>query len=181
MTTDHAARRLRRPGGRRSDDCRWLLIGALSIASRSWPRTRHSTRSSDMHVRDTRASSPPAIDGFVPALTAIDQAGCSVEVVEAGREQQVRFREAIAADEAAWQARVALSASGDFLQDWGWASVAAFDREPQRRFVLEEDGEIVAIAAAQQRMIRRGIASGTYPTGPCWTMPTQELASVWRP
>ena len=31
--------------------------------------------------------------------------------------------------------------SGDFLHDWAWAEVAAFDGQPQRRFVAEEDGQ----------------------------------------
>jgi lipid II:glycine glycyltransferase (peptidoglycan interpeptide bridge formation enzyme) len=77
-----------------------------------------------------------------------------------------RFRPAAAADEAAWQALLGRSSSGDFLHDWAWAAVAAFDDQPQRRFVLEEEGEIVALVAAQERRLPLGRAFWYVPHGP---------------
>ena len=53
----------------------------------------------------------------------------------------MRLRPATDADRAAWQALLGATASGDFLHDWAWADVAAFDGQPQRRFVLEEEGQ----------------------------------------
>jgi lipid II:glycine glycyltransferase (peptidoglycan interpeptide bridge formation enzyme) len=63
----------------------------------------------------------------------------------------IRFRPATDVDAPAWSAFLAQTPSGDFLHDWGWAEVAAFDRQPQRRYALEDDGAIVAIVAAQAR------------------------------
>jgi lipid II:glycine glycyltransferase (peptidoglycan interpeptide bridge formation enzyme) len=77
-----------------------------------------------------------------------------------------RFRPAIAADEPAWQALVGRCSAGDFLHDWAWAEVAAFDGQPQRRFVLEEDGELVALVAAQERRLPLGRAFWYVPHGP---------------
>jgi lipid II:glycine glycyltransferase (peptidoglycan interpeptide bridge formation enzyme) len=77
-----------------------------------------------------------------------------------------RFRAATAADEAAWQALLGRSAAGDFLHDWAWSAVAAFDGRPQRRFVLEEDGDIVALVAAQERSLPLGRAFWYVPHGP---------------
>jgi lipid II:glycine glycyltransferase (peptidoglycan interpeptide bridge formation enzyme) len=77
-----------------------------------------------------------------------------------------RFRPAMPADEPAWQALLGRSAAGDFLHDWAWAEVAAFDGQPQRRFVVEEDGEIVALVAAQQRRLPVGRAFWYVPHGP---------------
>jgi lipid II:glycine glycyltransferase (peptidoglycan interpeptide bridge formation enzyme) len=77
-----------------------------------------------------------------------------------------RFRAATAADEAAWQALPGRCAAGDFLHDWAWGAVAAFDGQPQRRFVLEEDGEIVALVAAQERRLPLGRAFWYVPHGP---------------
>ena len=54
----------------------------------------------------------------------------------------IRLRPATDADAPAWSAFLEATAFGDFLHDWAWADVAAFDCQPQRRFVLEEDGEI---------------------------------------
>ena len=42
----------------------------------------------------------------------------------------MRFRPATDADAAAWQTFLAATASGDFLHDWAWADVAAFDGQP---------------------------------------------------
>ena len=69
-------------------------------------------------------------------------------------------------DEAAWQAFLAGCAYGDFLHDWAWADVATLDGQPQRRFVAEEDGEWVAIAAAQVRPMPLGRAFWYVPHGP---------------
>ncbi|MEX0626656.1 MAG: peptidoglycan bridge formation glycyltransferase FemA/FemB family protein [Chloroflexota bacterium] len=77
-----------------------------------------------------------------------------------------RFRPATPADESAWQALLGRSPAGDFLNDWAWAEVAAFDGQVQRRFVVEEEGEIVAIAAAQERRLPLGRAFWYVPHGP---------------
>jgi lipid II:glycine glycyltransferase (peptidoglycan interpeptide bridge formation enzyme) len=77
-----------------------------------------------------------------------------------------RFRPATPADEPAWQALLGRSASGDFLHDWAWAAVAAFDDQPQRRFVLEEEGEVVGLIAAQERRLPLGRAFWYVPHGP---------------
>ena len=77
-----------------------------------------------------------------------------------------RFRAATAADEGAWQALLGRCAAGDFLHDWAWAAVAAFDGQPQRRFVLEDEGEIVALVAAQERRLPLGRAFWYVPHGP---------------
>ena len=77
-----------------------------------------------------------------------------------------RFRPATPADEAAWQAVLGRCAAGDFLHDWAWAAVAAFDGQPQRRFVLEEDGEVVGLVAAQERRLPMGRAFWYVPHGP---------------
>jgi len=83
------------------------------------------------------------------------------------------FRPAIDADAAPWQAFLAASPSGDLLHDWAWAEVAAFDGQPQRRYLLEEDGAIVAIVAAQERRIGAGRSFWYVPHGPVldWTAP----------
>ena len=99
---------------------------------------------------------------FVPAITPIDQA----VVAETPDEPFTCLREAIAVDEPAWQAVVAASDSGDFLHDWGWAAVAAHDREPQRRFVLEEDGQVAGVVAAQTQSMLGGLSSWYVPHGP---------------
>jgi lipid II:glycine glycyltransferase (peptidoglycan interpeptide bridge formation enzyme) len=77
-----------------------------------------------------------------------------------------RFRPATPGDEAAWQALLGRTAAGDFLHDWAWAAVAAFDGQPQRRFVLEEEGEVVALLAAQERRLPLGRAFWYVPHGP---------------
>jgi peptidoglycan pentaglycine glycine transferase (the first glycine) len=77
-----------------------------------------------------------------------------------------RFRPATPGDEAAWQAVLARTAAGDFLHDWAWAVVAAFDGQPQRRFVLEEEGQVVALVAAQERRLPLGRAFWYVPHGP---------------
>jgi serine/alanine adding enzyme len=79
----------------------------------------------------------------------------------------MRFRPATDSDVDAWQRLLGTAAAaGDFLHDWAWADVAAFDGEPQRRYVLEDDGSIVALAAAQQRRLRLGRAFWYVPHGP---------------
>lgn len=77
-----------------------------------------------------------------------------------------RFRPATDGDEATWQAVLGLLPAGDFLHDWAWGAVAAFDGQPQRRFVLEEDGRIVALVAAQVRRLPLGRAFWYVPHGP---------------
>jgi lipid II:glycine glycyltransferase (peptidoglycan interpeptide bridge formation enzyme) len=78
----------------------------------------------------------------------------------------MRFRAASEADEPAWQALLGRSAAGDFLHDWAWAAVAAFDGQPQRRFVLEDGGELVALVAAQERRLPAGRSFWYVPHGP---------------
>jgi peptidoglycan pentaglycine glycine transferase (the first glycine) len=78
----------------------------------------------------------------------------------------IGFRPATDADAGAWQAFLAATASGDFLHDWAWAEVAAFDGQPQRRYVLTQDDAIVAIVAAQQRTILAGRTFWYVPHGP---------------
>jgi lipid II:glycine glycyltransferase (peptidoglycan interpeptide bridge formation enzyme) len=105
------------------------------------------------------ASRRPGWRDFVPALTALDHA--------IGHDLPSRhFREASATDEAAWDELVGAHASGDFLHSWAWGAVAAFDREPMRRFVLEEDGAIVAVGAVQARRTHGILTTWYVPHGP---------------
>ena len=78
----------------------------------------------------------------------------------------MQFRPATDADAMAWQALLATAAAGDFLHDWAWADVADYDGQPQRRYVLEEGGAIVAIVAAQERALFRGRTFWYVPHGP---------------
>ena len=78
----------------------------------------------------------------------------------------IDFRPATDADADAWQRHLAATESGDFLHDWTWAEVAAFDGQPQRRYLLEEDGAVVGIAAAQTRRLLRGREFWYVPHGP---------------
>jgi lipid II:glycine glycyltransferase (peptidoglycan interpeptide bridge formation enzyme) len=78
----------------------------------------------------------------------------------------IRVRRATDGDHAAWQEFLAKTASGDFLHDWSWADVAALDGQPQRRFVAEEDGQWVAIAAAQVRRLPLKRSFWYVPHGP---------------
>jgi peptidoglycan pentaglycine glycine transferase (the first glycine) len=85
----------------------------------------------------------------------------------------MEFRPATDADADAWQAFLAAMPSGDFLHDWAWAAVAAFDGQPQRRYVLADAGEVVAIVAAQERSLPGGRAFWYAPHGPVldWDAP----------
>jgi lipid II:glycine glycyltransferase (peptidoglycan interpeptide bridge formation enzyme) len=85
----------------------------------------------------------------------------------------MHFRPATDADAEAWQAFLAATPSGDFLHDWAWAEVATFDGQPQRRYLLEEDGAIVAIGAPQERPVLGGRAFWYVPHGPVldWASP----------
>lgn len=78
----------------------------------------------------------------------------------------MHFRPATDADAMAWQAFLSTTGSGDFLHDWAWADVAAHDGQPQRRYLLEEDGTVVAITAAQERSLWRGRTYWYVPHGP---------------
>jgi peptidoglycan pentaglycine glycine transferase (the first glycine) len=78
----------------------------------------------------------------------------------------IRVRPATDGDHGAWQEFLARTPSGDFLHDWSWADVAAFDGEPQRRFVAEEDGQWVAIVAAQVRRLPLKRSFWYVPHGP---------------
>lgn len=85
----------------------------------------------------------------------------------------MHFRPATDADADAWQAFLAATPSGDFLHDWAWAAVAAFDGQPQRRYVLTENDSIVAIVAAQERSLLGGRTFWYVPHGPVvdWAAP----------
>ncbi len=78
----------------------------------------------------------------------------------------IHFRPARDTDADAWQAFLAATASGDFLHDWAWAEVAAHDGQPQRRYVLEEDGALIALVAAQERSLVAGRSFWYVPHGP---------------
>jgi lipid II:glycine glycyltransferase (peptidoglycan interpeptide bridge formation enzyme) len=78
----------------------------------------------------------------------------------------IRVRPATDADHASWQELLGRCASGDFLHDWSWADVAAFDGQPQRRFVADDEGELVAVAAAQVRRLPLGRSFWYVPHGP---------------
>ena len=78
----------------------------------------------------------------------------------------MHLRPATDADEAAWQRFLGGTASGDFLHDWAWADVAAFDGQPQRRYLLEEGGQVEAIVAAQVRPLVAGRSFWYVPHGP---------------
>lgn len=78
----------------------------------------------------------------------------------------IDFRPATDRDQQAWQAFLGVTSSGDFLHDWAWADVAAFDGQPQRRYVLEEDGALVGLAAAQVRPLPGGRSFWYVPHGP---------------
>jgi lipid II:glycine glycyltransferase (peptidoglycan interpeptide bridge formation enzyme) len=78
----------------------------------------------------------------------------------------IRLRPATEDDATGWSAFLAATASGDFLHDWTWADVAAFDGQPQRRYVLEDDGAVVAIIAAQARPVFGGREFWYVPHGP---------------
>lgn len=78
----------------------------------------------------------------------------------------MQFRPWTDADADAWQAFLAVTASGDFLHDTAWADVAGFDGQPLHRYVLEENGTIVAIVAAQARNLLGGRSLWYVPHGP---------------
>ena len=78
----------------------------------------------------------------------------------------IQVRPATDEDRDGWQTHLARCASGDFLHDWGWADVAAHDGQPQRRFVAIQDGDVVAIVAAQVRALPLGRTFWYVPHGP---------------
>lgn len=92
----------------------------------------------------------------------------------------IRVRPATYADQQAWQSLLARTASGDFLHDWAWAEVAAYDGQPQRRFIAEEDGALVAIAAAQVRRLPMGRSFWYVPHGPVMDYDAPEAAARLR-
>ena len=92
----------------------------------------------------------------------------------------IEFRPASDADAEAWQAFLTATASGDFLHDWAWADVAAFDGQPQRRYLLTDDGAIVAIVAAQQRALVAGRSFWYVPHGPVLDWGAAEAAERLR-
>jgi lipid II:glycine glycyltransferase (peptidoglycan interpeptide bridge formation enzyme) len=76
------------------------------------------------------------------------------------------FRPATDGDAAAWQELVCSLPAADFLHDWAWAEVAALDGQPHRRFLLAEDGQVVALAAAAVRRLPGGRAFWYVAHGP---------------
>jgi lipid II:glycine glycyltransferase (peptidoglycan interpeptide bridge formation enzyme) len=78
----------------------------------------------------------------------------------------VNLRRATDADRGAWQALLEHSTAGDFLHDWAWADVAAFDGQPQRRFILTDGDRALALVAAQVRALPFGRAFWYVPHGP---------------
>ncbi len=74
--------------------------------------------------------------------------------------------EASGADAPAWQRLLDRTPSGDLLHDWEWAAVAAFDGSPRRAFVLEEEGELIALCAAHVRRTSLGRSFWYVPRGP---------------
>jgi lipid II:glycine glycyltransferase (peptidoglycan interpeptide bridge formation enzyme) len=78
----------------------------------------------------------------------------------------MRVRPAQEEDRDAWQELLGSVPSGDFLHDWGWAAVAAHDGTPQRRYVLVDGDNPVALAAAQVRPIALGRSFWYVPHGP---------------
>jgi lipid II:glycine glycyltransferase (peptidoglycan interpeptide bridge formation enzyme) len=92
----------------------------------------------------------------------------------------IEFRPATDADAVAWQSFLAATPSGDFLHDWAWADVAAFDGQPQRRYVLTDDDAIVAIVAAQERSLMGGRTFWYVPHGPVLDWRAAEAAERLR-
>jgi lipid II:glycine glycyltransferase (peptidoglycan interpeptide bridge formation enzyme) len=78
----------------------------------------------------------------------------------------IDVRPATEADRDAWQTFLGAATAGDFLHDWAWAEVAALDGQPQRRFLLEEGGTVVGLAAAQVRPLPGGRSFWYVPHGP---------------
>lgn len=78
----------------------------------------------------------------------------------------MRLRPVTGSDQDAWQALLGRSAAGDFLHDWAWADVSAFDGQPQRRFVLAEGERVLALVAAQVRQLPLGRSFWYVPHGP---------------
>jgi len=78
----------------------------------------------------------------------------------------MQLRPATDADERDWQALLAATASGDFLHDWAWSDTAAFDGQPQRRFLLTDDDALVALVAPQVRPLPLGRSFWYVPHGP---------------
>ncbi|HEX6474871.1 MAG TPA: peptidoglycan bridge formation glycyltransferase FemA/FemB family protein [Candidatus Limnocylindria bacterium] len=92
----------------------------------------------------------------------------------------IKVRPATDADHAAWQDLLGRCSSGDFLHDWSWADVAAFDGQPQRRFVAEDGGELVALAAAQVRRLPLGRSFWYVPHGPVMDYEHEQAADRLR-
>jgi len=75
-------------------------------------------------------------------------------------------RETTEADYSDWQLLLGRLPSGDPLHDWEWAAVAAADGEPARRFVVQEKGDLVALASAHVRRTVLGRSFWYVPRGP---------------
>ncbi len=140
-----------------------------------WPDARRDLAC--WHPREHRGTTPRAPGplrrrrSHLPAGrggAALARAGPAPRhpVATAPEERVIQFRPATEADADAWQTFLAATGSGDFLHDWAWADVAAFDGQPQRRYVLTDDEAIVALVAAQERPLVAGRAFWYVPHGP---------------
>ena len=76
------------------------------------------------------------------------------------------LRPATDADERAWPTLLGRLPAGDFLHDPAWAAVAAFDGQPQRRFVLADGDRLVGLVAPQVRRLPLGKTTWYVPHGP---------------
>jgi lipid II:glycine glycyltransferase (peptidoglycan interpeptide bridge formation enzyme) len=92
----------------------------------------------------------------------------------------IRLRRATDADDATWDAARGSTAAGDFLHDRAWAPVAAFDGQPQRRFVVEDDASPVGLVAAQERRLLGRRAFWYVPHGPVLDYAAPEAAARLR-
>jgi lipid II:glycine glycyltransferase (peptidoglycan interpeptide bridge formation enzyme) len=92
----------------------------------------------------------------------------------------IGFRPATDADRDGWQAFLAATPTGDFLHDWAWGEVAAFDGQPQRRYLVERAGAIVAIVAAQVRPLVAGRTFWYVPHGPVFDPDARDAGDVVR-
>ena len=128
------------------------------------PRGRHQPSPGGRRPGWRRRGHLPA-GGLRPAFAG-DRAAAQPDEAPQPGPGMIRVRPATDADHAAWQELLGRCASGDFLHDWSWADVAAYDGQPQRRFVAEDEGELVAIAAAQVRRLPLGRSFWYVPHGP---------------
>jgi lipid II:glycine glycyltransferase (peptidoglycan interpeptide bridge formation enzyme) len=93
---------------------------------------------------------------------------------------QLSLRPPDEADRDIWQDLLARLPSGDLLHDWEWARVAAYDRQPQTRYLLESDGEPAGLCVAQVRRTTLGRTFWYVPRGPVLDYDYPEAAERLR-